>query len=573
MASRVTVTVNVRDGSRAGINAVRRQIRRMNDDIRRSGSDARFNVIVNPQSLRRTHATIRRLRTQLSHQNIIFNTTVRQPNAHRFRRTILRSLASPARTSGSILGGILSDGIGQGIVSGMRTAGPVGMAVLAAIIAGSLSVIGAALSGLLVTALGLAFVGIAGISAATSDEVQRNWAVAAEKMKAHFKEVGEPLIPVLHRAVHRLEDMADRIAPKFKKAMEEAAPATEQFLNKILDGLESFGGAAFQPIMDAWKVFAPVFGEEWDEFMRELGQSFGDMADLVKEHPTEIAAALQIVFEALELIIDTVTFFGQAWVTAMQRGIDTVVFIQKTWADFVIGVVNGMGTILDAAVWGLGWIPGIGPKLKEAQGAFQEWKGQVVSHFEGVKDKADWMSGSIDRANRKRRLEADISQWTGEMGRAKAGLKSTMSAKARKRITADISDLQAKVRQAKVELAMLRDRVVNVTVRNLYDSSLNRHAKGGVVGRAATGGVRANRTLVGEDGPEIVDLAPGSHVRSNSDTRRMLGGGGGGGGGAAQPIYLVVDGKVLAQAMFDPFRHEIRDRGGNVQSSLGQKGK
>lgn len=572
MASRVTVTVNVRDGSRAGIAAVRRQIRRMNDEIRRSGSDARFNVVVNPQSLRRTSATIRRLRTQLSNQNITFNTRVNQPNAGNFRRTLLRTLTSPARTSGSVIGGILSDGIGQGIISGMRTAGPVGMAVLAGIILGSLSLIGAALSGLLVTAMGLAFVGIAGVSAATSDEVQRNWAVAAEKMKKHFKEVGEPLIPVLHRAVHRLEDMADRIAPKFKKAMEDAAPATEQFLNKILDGLESFGGAAFQPIMDAWKVFAPVFGEEWDEFMRELGQSFGDMADLVKEHPTEIAAALQIVFEMLELIIDTITFFGTAWAQSMQTAIDVVVFLQKAWADFAIGVVSSMGTILDAAVFGLGWIPGIGPKLKEAQGAFNEWKGQVVAHFEGVKAKADWMSGSLDRANRKRKLEADISQWNGEMGRAKQSLKSTMSAKARKRITADISDLQAKVRAAKVELAMLRDRVVNVTVRNLYDSSLNRHAQGGVVGRAATGGVRANRTLVGEAGPEIVDLAPGSHVRSNPDTRRLMGGGGGGGGGLVQ-VNLVVDGRILAKAMYDPLRHEIRDNGGNVQDALGQRGK
>lgn len=95
-------------------------------------------------------------------------------------------------------------------------------------------------------------------------------------------------------------------------------------------------------------------------------------------------------------------------------------------------------------------------------------------------------------------------------------------------------------------------------------------AHGGVVGHigtAATGGVRGNMTLVGESGPELVNLAPGSHVKSNPDTRRILAGGGPGSG---QPmvINLVVSGRVLASATFDDFRKEIRNRGG--LSSLGK---
>lgn len=51
---------------------------------------------------------------------------------------------------------------------------------------------------------------------------------------------------------------------------------------------------------------------------------------------------------------------------------------------------------------------------------------------------------------------------------------------------------------------------------------------GGVVGAAATGGIRGSRTLVGEAGPEIVDLPYGSIVHPAGTTRAMLEGGGGG---------------------------------------------
>lgn len=54
-------------------------------------------------------------------------------------------------------------------------------------------------------------------------------------------------------------------------------------------------------------------------------------------------------------------------------------------------------------------------------------------------------------------------------------------------------------------------------------------AHGGVVGRAAEGGPRGNWTMVGEDGPELVNLAPGSTVRTNADTERMMASGFGGG--------------------------------------------
>ena len=78
----------------------------------------------------------------------------------------------------------------------------------------------------------------------------------------------------------------------------------------------------------------------------------------------------------------------------------------------------------------------------------------------------------------------------------------------------------------------LRDRVLQVYVTTTKSQAVRDNDKrtGGVVSAAATGGVRSRRTLVGENGPEILDMPAGSMVRSNPDTRRILSEAGGGGG-------------------------------------------
>lgn len=85
------------------------------------------------------------------------------------------------------------------------------------------------------------------------------------------------------------------------------------------------------------------------------------------------------------------------------------------------------------------------------------------------------------------------------------------------------------------------------------------------------GGVRrmqggGNTTLVGEEGPELVDLPPGAYVRPEATTKgRMMAGLGGGG----QPvvIQLILDGKQIAEATFDPLKEVVRKRGGKGTGS------
>ncbi|MFG3276247.1 hypothetical protein [Streptomyces luteogriseus] len=126
-------------------------------------------------------------------------------------------------------------------------------------------------------------------------------------------------------------------------------------------------------------------------------------------------------------------------------------------------------------------------------------------------------------------------------------------------------------------------------MEKMIEKGFGMKAAGGIIG-AASGGARGSWTMVGEHEPELVRLPFGSRVYSGPDTRRMqqqawasmLNTPQRGGaryaptpaGGGVQPIVvhqtITLDGRVVAQQIFDPFRKEIANRGGNVQRTLGQ---
>lgn len=594
MSNRVNVNVNVNDFSRRGLASLRRSMDRMQRDARRAGGTIRFNVTVDPNASRQQ---LRRLQRQLRGAPVTIRTQLNSPtpSPQTFRRRVASRLGrgitlpvrlssrgmvagvrGPLRSLRGLVSGTLQDGVGQGLIQGFKAGGPIGAAALAAIILGTLSLIGAALSGLIVTALGAAFVGVAGVSAAMSEEVKSKWSSVLGELKKLFADVGTPLIPVLTRSLDKLQQMAEEAAPALKRAVEETAPATEKFIDSLMEGFRSFGKAAFGPIMEAWNVFAPVFGELWNEFMGELGDSFGEMADLVKEHPTEIAAALEIVFEALELLVDAVTFFGKTWVFVMQNVGDVIGFVLQVFAAFLNGLLTGFESILLGADKAFGWIPGIGPKIGDAKEAFGSFRQDVVSKLNNMADAAFGWDDQLNKMNRTRKLNADISSWEAKLRTAREALKKTTSQKAEAKLKADIKALQDKIARAKGELASINGRVATTYVDTVYRSTSQgghptqrRRAMGGVIGTAATGGVRGNMTLVGEAGPELVQLPTGSRVRSNPDTRRILGAGGGT-GGPMPSLMIDAAGDDLSQLLLKILRLAIRNEGGDVQVVLGR---
>lgn len=59
------------------------------------------------------------------------------------------------------------------------------------------------------------------------------------------------------------------------------------------------------------------------------------------------------------------------------------------------------------------------------------------------------------------------------------------------------------------------------TLEKMIEGAFKGKAAGGIVGAAASGGIRSNLTWVGEQGPELLDLPAGARVWSHPDSRRM----------------------------------------------------
>ena len=94
------------------------------------------------------------------------------------------------------------------------------------------------------------------------------------------------------------------------------------------------------------------------------------------------------------------------------------------------------------------------------------------------------------------------------------------------KVTANTTSANAALDGLITRLAYIAGRVQQIKVlasaANVREDRGIAKATGGIVGAAATGGIRSNSVLVGEQGPEIVDLAPGSRVHSSPDTERIL---------------------------------------------------
>jgi hypothetical protein len=576
MANRVSVNVNVNDLSRAGIRSLNNNLRNLR---RQLPDDHIINLTLNDgNAFNRAGRLNRALRNLPDDVRVNVRTTgPDRADRNRMVRSLQRGLTSPFRVMGATLGGLLSDGIGQGIIGAFRAAGPAGMAILAAAILGFVSMIGAALAGLLVFALGAAFVGIGAISAAKSKEVKEQWASTLEALKPLFKSVGEPMIPVLTNGLKLLEQMATKAAPILRDALVAAAPATEEFFKKFGEGFERFAEGAFQPIMDAWEVFSPIFGDVWSDFMADLGENFGDLGKLVRENSFEIEIALRMVFKILSGLVEVVEFFASAWVMQIAIVGEAVgILVNSIIVPMGEAILTAFEGIIRGAANAFGWIPGLGPQLKEAADKFGTFKEDTLGKLRDMGDAAAGANEKIDRLNKTRVLKADIKSWNASLADARAKLKQTTDQKARAKLTADIKDLEAKIKRAKGQLDSLNGRTSNMYLRINVAAVGARNAKnlagfahGGVrgVSAAATGGVRSNMTLVGEQGPEIVSMAPGSRVRSNPDTRRLMGKQGS--AGAAAQFLFKSSGRRVDDLLLEILREAIHQRGGDPVQVLG----
>lgn len=509
------------------------------NDLDRSG---RIRVRVDLAALRRADAQLAAWRRRQGGDDV--RVRVRpEVDGNIFSRTLRRALASPLQS----LGDTFSDGFGQAIARGLYAAAnnPYVAAAVLALVAAITSLLGAALAGTLTFVFGGAIVGLGGFIAAQSKRVKDAFSKELEELKPLFQEAAEPMIPVLEHGIELMGEMGRKFAPAFQEALEEAAPYLTDFMDHLAKGMEDFGKIAGEPMMEGFNQLLTELGPQLESWFRSLGESFAHLGQVVAENREEIALAMRIILELVPLAIDLVAWLAQQW-SNMVRNIEAVTgqvqnlwgWVSRQWdmlievaAPNVVPITNRIMTL-----WG--WVNRNWTRLvRFSAPGLAQVTGRVTSLW-----------GWVNR-NWTRFVRFSAPGIAGVLGRIQ-DLWNWVNRNWFKSIRFDVSVTGA------VDLAR---RIAGLATGGVA-------GVGRRIGTAATGGVRSNATLVGEQGPEIVELPTGSRVRSNPDTKRLLGGSRDGG-----PVVIRIEAgnSDLDRMLLKILRHAIRVEGGNVQYVLG----
>ncbi|MEU5097605.1 phage tail protein [Streptomyces sp. NPDC020996] len=109
-------------------------------------------------------------------------------------------------------------------------------------------------------------------------------------------------------------------------------------------------------------------------------------------------------------------------------------------------------------------------------------------------------------------MQGQIEKAAGSAGKTTADAVYGQAIKEQTKQVKKLEHSQEKLRKSMDKLAKAMEKQI--------EAAFGKKAAGGIVGAAASGGIRSRLTWVGEQGPELLDLPAGSRVWSNADSRR-----------------------------------------------------
>lgn len=341
--------------------------------------------------------------------------------------------------------------------------------------------------------------------------------------------------PVMEALADGISEVADSIGDGFSSLSDNGA-AAGAIIKEVFDGVSRALDAVFW-VVDKLSVafgwlaehgyLGSAIKDSYEGFKEDL-QDAADAQDHLNDSTTATTASIQEQADALKAQYDP----AFALIDAQDRLAKAQQSYQKAVAESGESSADAQSKLTAVAKAALG--------LTDATAAASDtFTGQLTPALEQVLRTAGF--GDKEIAAFRRQLASAESQ----AGRTAGSLVLTAG---------QARNLASAVRGAAAALAALHSKTVNVNIdynirtfgkpfsttggTGIGGNNYTGHASGGIVGAAANGGPQSNMTLVGEQGPEFVNLAPGSSVIPNGKTMSMLGGGAQG----PMQINLVVTG-------------------------------
>lgn len=532
-------------------------------------------------------------------------------------------MASSIGSAFSSAGGSISQGLGQSLSS--AGSNPYVLAGITGLVGVLAPMIGTLLGGAIVLGVGGALAGIGIMAAAKAKSVQNAFAKTKDVIGKTLSEAAKPLEPVLIHVANMVSQFAKEAGPLLKDIFTGMAPALKSFFDAFMKGVKAFA-PALKPLSEAFNKIIVALGPVITKLLTDLGTALADLGKQFQQKDTidAFVGVISAVVAALPLAVKLITalskVFAQIWPSVKQLGLALmelgksigpiflvvlqgyIKYIQILYpilakvityiAQFISAIVDKAPAVVAAVKSIVDWIKKIvgktinfgqkgAEKVVEKAKDIINWvkniKNKTVAFFQkGAETVANKVKNVIDWIkNLKGKTVSILQKGAGGVVNAVQGAINKIRNFVGKTVSIGVRGASSAISAVSGVINKIRNLVgktVSIGVRVFVSGAKKAldflgFAHGGYVGAAASGGPRSNRVLVGENGPEIVDLAPGSRVMSNDNTRTVLGQR----GGSAGPMHvtLQIGEAKLGELLIDPLKGIIRKRGGNVQVVLG----
>jgi hypothetical protein len=372
--------------------------------------------------------------------------------------------------------------------------------------------VAAAFTSAVLLALGGGVIALGVVAAFKDPRIQAAGKETSDRLGKLFAKFGEPFRGPVANFLEKLNQFITSMLPNFEHLGTVLGPVADKLGSGIIGMLQNM----MPGLIDGIEGAAPII-EVLAKRLPDIGQALGDFFREMGEHGPQAAVFFN---DLISFLIKVISWIGRVigFFTSLYVGVRNFVTDAKALILGFAGIViDWFEKILNTASIAFGWIPGLGSKLKTAQSAFRDARKDINAEMAKIKDK---------------KVVIRMSVIGLAAGRAAANVFSQMAALG--------------------------------------------YASGGIVGQlppiaqAASGGIRSGLTLVGERGPELANLAPGSRVHSNEDSRRMAAAGGDDGAGWMEARWIGSESALVREIMNSIQLRVARSFGGSVQGAMGR---
>jgi TP901 family phage tail tape measure protein len=330
-------------------------------------------------------------------------------------------------------------------------------------------------------------------------DTQKTFAFQMKSLQGDFDAImiklGVKLIPVVQKFVDFLKGpFADAVGPVAKQAFAELEKGGGSALRALAKGL-----TLAKPLFKEWLASMKATAEVVGPFVKTLARVGAAILDAGSSagHLDKARGPFERLREAIVrnkgAIEEGARVFGVSMLDMSSAVIQTAPMVIKLFRMMSVGVLTALDGIVSGAADAFGWIPGIGGKLKAANKAFDSFKDGYLSALGAAERKASQFAAAAGPKLAAGKLRLNIDNWSSQIAAAKGQLKSVPPEK-RAALKAQIADLQAKVRQAKGELASLHDKTVTLrSINEIITKSTTYRSVHDIVG--ATGGLYTGKAF------------------------------------------------------------------------------